>query len=261
MATSNITKKSKTEIEIFTKNGDIFTTSLDIAEKFGKVHKNVIQAIENSFAEQESLGSENANFSRLNFQPSNYTKRGKTYPLYNITKDGFSLLAMGFTGKEAMNWKIKYINAFNYLIKENATLREFIFLNATDPEKQILRLRSIAGRRIETDAIQELVDYAMNNGSQNAKRYYGNITSMTYDALFDVSDLAKKTKKLRDLMSGMQLCHLTTAESIIAKIIRANIIKQTPYKDIYKLCKEELVKFGEMVGVTAIPQQQHQLLS
>jgi len=71
----------KTEILIFEQKGSFFTTSLDIAKNFGKSHKNVLQSI------QDIEGIEE--FSRLNFQPSNYIKRGKEYPCFNITRDGF----------------------------------------------------------------------------------------------------------------------------------------------------------------------------
>ena len=49
------------------------------------------------------------------FFKTTYThpQNGQTYPLYLMNRDGFSLLVMGFTGKSALEWKIKYINAFN----------------------------------------------------------------------------------------------------------------------------------------------------
>lgn len=82
------------------------TTSLKVAEVFGKKHKNVIQAI-------ESLDCPN-DFTELNFQPSEYKDAtGRILKSYIITKDGFTLLAMGFTGEKAMQFKIAYIKAFN----------------------------------------------------------------------------------------------------------------------------------------------------
>lgn len=53
-------------------------------------------------------------FTRLNFQLSGYKDpTGRTLPEYLMTRDGFTLLAMGFTGAKAMQWKIKYAEAFN----------------------------------------------------------------------------------------------------------------------------------------------------
>lgn len=85
-------------------NKQAVTTSLRVAEVFGKDHKNVIQSIENLAAEKSA-----AKF----FSEATYNNRGKQYPMYYMNRDGFTLLAMGFTGKKALQFKISYINAFN----------------------------------------------------------------------------------------------------------------------------------------------------
>lgn len=87
--------------------GQITTTSLQIAEHFSKRHTHVLRAIRNLLAELP----ENA---RPNFGLSEFTDdTGRKLPAYRITRDGFTLLAMGFTGKEAMQWKVAYLTAFN----------------------------------------------------------------------------------------------------------------------------------------------------
>lgn len=85
-------------------NKQAVTTSLRVAEVFGKDHKNVIQSIENLAAEKSA-----AKF----FAEATYNNRGKQYPMYYMNRDGFTLLAMGFTGKRALQFKIQYIQAFN----------------------------------------------------------------------------------------------------------------------------------------------------
>ena len=90
-------------------DGQITTTSLQIAEHFGKRHTHVLRAIRNLLAELP----ENA---RPNFGLSEFTDgTGRKLPAYRITRDGFTLLAMGFTGKEAMQWKVAYLTAFNQM--------------------------------------------------------------------------------------------------------------------------------------------------
>lgn len=75
-------------------NGNPVTTSRVIAEAFGKQHKNVIQSIERLECSEE--------FTKLNFQPSEYTDpTGRKLPEYIITRDGFTFLAIGFTGTKA----------------------------------------------------------------------------------------------------------------------------------------------------------------
>lgn len=70
------------------------TNSLLVAEKFGKEHKNVLRDIDNLVAQNSAAKSY--------FVESVYENRGKSYPMYIMDKDGFTLLAMGFTGKKAM---------------------------------------------------------------------------------------------------------------------------------------------------------------
>lgn len=90
-------------------NGHPITTSRAVAERFGKRHKNVLQAIEFLIAD-----SSDSAFIELNFQPNSYTDSiNRTLPEYRLTKDGFALLAMGFTGADALAWKIAFIKAFN----------------------------------------------------------------------------------------------------------------------------------------------------
>lgn len=107
-------------IELTVTNGQPTTTSLAIAERFGKQHKNVLQSIENLECSNE--------FTELNFQPSAYKdSTGRALPMYHITKDGFMFLAMGFTGKEAAAWKERFITAFNAMerqLLENAAAQQ-----------------------------------------------------------------------------------------------------------------------------------------
>lgn len=91
-------------------NGTPMTTSLLVAEAFGKKHKNVLRDIDNLECSEEFLG--------LNFEPCvkirELASGGKIQDRYfNITRDGFTFLAMGYTGKKAAEFKEKYIAAFN----------------------------------------------------------------------------------------------------------------------------------------------------
>lgn len=86
-------------------NNQIVVSSKDIAEHFGKDHKNVLQNI------RDILVAENS--ATKFFQETSTFYRGREFPFYLMNRDGFSLLAMGFTGKKALQWKLKYIEAFN----------------------------------------------------------------------------------------------------------------------------------------------------
>jgi Rha family phage regulatory protein len=86
------------------------TTSLKVAEVFGKLHKNVLRAIDNLDCSTE--------FRRLNFElchKNSDLQNGKPQPYHEMTKDGFMFLVMGFTGKQAARIKEAYIAAFNWM--------------------------------------------------------------------------------------------------------------------------------------------------
>ena len=100
------------DIILSTQNGEPVASSRQIAESFGKEHKNVIQAVANLVAENSAAISM--------FYETTFENRGKQYPMYLMNRDGFTLLAMGFTGKAALEWKLKYIAAFNAMEKQLA---------------------------------------------------------------------------------------------------------------------------------------------
>lgn len=99
--------------------GNPVTTSLLVAEKFEKDHKNVLRDIENLSCSDS--------FRRLNFAPSFYTsKQNKELLMYVMTKDGFTFLVMGYTGDKAGKFKEDYIGAFN---KMEQSLKQLDFSN------------------------------------------------------------------------------------------------------------------------------------
>lgn len=90
-------------------NEHAVTTSLRVAEVFGKQHYNVMKAIK-SLDCSEEFRAVNFNASKIDYQNGNIKKQ---LPMYYITRDGFMFLVMGFTGKTAAKWKEAYIKAFN----------------------------------------------------------------------------------------------------------------------------------------------------
>ena len=119
---SNLTVMNINNQEVIFENKDeqVFCTSLDVAKVFGKRHDNVLADIKLILNDLREIGTSN---DLLNFQevvriskttnPKNGKLVSRKMPIYNLTRDGFSLLAMGFTGKKALRFKIAFINAFN----------------------------------------------------------------------------------------------------------------------------------------------------
>lgn len=107
------------EITINNSNGELTVSSLQVANDFEKQHKHVIDAIEN-------IKAENSAVTKMFIESTYKAGTGKNYKCYDITRDGFSLLVMGFMGKKALEWKLKYIEAFNLMekhIKESKSIQ------------------------------------------------------------------------------------------------------------------------------------------
>ena len=112
---------NKQEVQFKIQNNQVFCTSLDVAKVFEKRHDDVLKAIRNLLNDLREIGDLQGlrNFAEsLQYRKiGSFRVRGKKYPYYNLTRDGFSLLAMGFTGKKALQFKIAFINAFNEMEK------------------------------------------------------------------------------------------------------------------------------------------------
>ncbi len=97
-------------INITNNSGVLTVGSREIAEHFEKNHRDVIRTIENLLNDMGSA----QNCAHLFIETTYQNEQNKQwYKEYLITRDGFSLLVMGFTGKKALAWKLKYIEAFN----------------------------------------------------------------------------------------------------------------------------------------------------
>ena len=126
-------------------DGELVVTSRQVAEDFEKEHKNIIRDIENLIKEDGSILS-NGLFIESDYINSNNRK----FKEYLLTRDGFSLLVMGFTGSKALQWKLKYIEAFNKMeqaikgqVKQLSTeeMLELQFRYAKEVKEEVKELR------------------------------------------------------------------------------------------------------------------------
>ena len=105
-------------------NEQVVTDSRKVGAVFDKPHKTVLRSIENIITEAQNGLSDNSaqNCAQSFFYETTYKDgSGKSNKMYLMNRDGFSLLVMGFTGKKALEWKIKYIEAFNAMEKQLKT--------------------------------------------------------------------------------------------------------------------------------------------
>lgn len=102
-----------TDIILSTQNGEPVASSRQIAESFDKRHDHVIRDI-------DTIKKDAPNFGEMFFETEAPDSYGRPQRTYLMNRDGFTLLAMGFTGKAALEWKLKYIQAFNAMEKQLA---------------------------------------------------------------------------------------------------------------------------------------------
>ena len=199
---------------------DAVTTSLRVAEVFEKRHNNVLKAIENLV-----VGLLKNEQTPQMFFKSTYidNQNSQKYPMYRMNRDGFSLLVMGFTGKKALEWKLKYIHAFNEMEK-------LLLEKQSDAWKQA-RIAGKLTRHSETGTIKKLVEYAKTQGSEHADMLY-----VVYSRLADkIAGINK-----RDLSNAKQLNTLDEVENMIIHVIELGMTQGKQYREIFQDCKQRL---------------------
>ena len=88
-------------------NDQVITTSLLVAETFEKEHRNVLKSI------RKLMSATNVAVAQMFDETTYVNEQGKEQPMFFMNRDGFTLLAMGFSGEKALKFKVDYINAFN----------------------------------------------------------------------------------------------------------------------------------------------------
>lgn len=212
---------------VYLKTEEAITDSLVVAESFGKQHTKVIRAIENLMEGIPKNGDTPLFVKTWYKHPQN----GERYTKYLMNRDGFSLLVMGFTGKKALEWKLKYIDAFN---KMESVITEKKTAAWIDTRKH-----GMITRRAETDVIKMLVDYAKEQGSTHSDRLY-----QVY------SSLANKAAGIenggRETATTEQLNMLRIYEGIALGMIRDGMTAGKHYKAIYQDTKSRFSTIQEL---------------
>lgn len=134
-------------INILNQDGQLAVTSRQVAEDFEKRHADVIEKIE------EIIKTENSVMTMF-IESSYKAGTGKSYKEYLITRDGFSLLVMGFTGSKALQWKLKYIEAFNKM--EEHIKGQTLNTSELSPELQMFNkmFQALANNELEQKRIK-----------------------------------------------------------------------------------------------------------
>jgi len=129
--------------------GNPITDSVIVANIFEKDHKNVLRDIRNLVAQNRAA--------KLWFWETTYKSRGKNEPMFTMLEEGFTLLAMGFTGTKALQFKIDFINAFKAM-KEKLDAKQPTYIESLRQLADTLEAKELAEKQLELQA--PLVKYA-----------------------------------------------------------------------------------------------------
>ena len=178
-------------------------SSLDVAQTFEKDHRHVLESID-KLKDQLSTAEFSALFNNGFYKAAN----GKSNPMYFMTRDGFTLLAMGYTGEKAMRFKLAYIKQFNAMEKALTG-------------KLIEREKGIAVRQSLTKALQQSTENERMHGHA-----YSTYTNIIYKVIFGMD--AKKLRErygiekkdnLRDYFTAEELKAIESMECLVSGLI------------------------------------------
>lgn len=189
-------------------NENVVVSSREVAEHFGKQHKHVLDAIDNLVAENSAT--------KNMFLEQTREYRGRDFRFYLMNRDGFSLLVMGFTGAKALEWKLKYIEAFNTMEKELNNIRVDVVRKETARNSGINARKELAPNIIKArcDGMsQKMIGITI-----------GKWTNYIYKAIFDMKakDMRESlnTKSIRDCLTADELEMVDGAETMCSLMLR-----------------------------------------
>lgn len=131
--------KGNPQALVTTYNGVLVADSLVVADQFGKQHKDVLEAIDKLAYEMAQQSAENS--ADYFIQDMYKDRRNRKQRKFLLTRDGFSLLVMGFTGPAALHWKLLYIEAFNKMeeqLRSKVDIRQLVTQITTDVLRTVL---------------------------------------------------------------------------------------------------------------------------
>ena len=248
-------------LQLKSENGQVVVSSRVVAERFGKQHKHVLDSVV-ALQVEISTAKNSALFIKSEYKASN----GKTNPEYLLTRDGFTLLAMGFTGKEALHWKLKYIEAFNKMEQAISTQKptciEDVLIQSLqemkDIKNQINQISTVATyAREEIGAMKQVMLLDHDSWREETTNLVNKIAIHKGGTSNIYQETRREAYELTEQRAGANLSQRVTnmqdrmrregaAKSKVDKVSKLDVISADKrLKEIYiAVIKEMAVKYG-----------------
>lgn len=218
-------------------NNEAYTTTLYISEGVGHTHETVVKLLKNS----QDLDQ----FTDL--KSGKIRTKGRPIDFYYLNEEQATLLIMLMRNSP----KVKRFksNLAKQFFKQRKMLQ--LLMSQKDNAQWLdERKKSKVLRLEETDAIAKFVNYATDQGSQNAHKYYMTISKMENKNLFFVTE---KFKNLRDVLNMGQLTIIQTADMAVSNALLEGMNKKMHYKDIYQLAKKRVEAIAAIFPPSLVP--------
>jgi phage regulator Rha-like protein len=222
---------------------DILTDSVVISEMLEVPHKVLLNTIEKIVESQKNKDTAMPlKFPQKFIESSFLNKMNRSYKMYELNEQAYMKLAMHLKGYEkAEKVQDAIIEAFSLMKEALLNQSNASWLNARNEGKDL--------RRSEMDVVKEFVEYATEQGSKSAFRYYSNITKMTNKAL-ELLVQVKEGSPLRNLASITELGYIQMLDNRAKQAIEYGMNEKLPYTHIYKLAKEQVNILADSLNFT-----------
>lgn len=223
-------------------NNEPLTTSLIIARELKRTHKSIMNLIKEYRKNFEEFGNVGE------FEMSQ--RHGKNTKIFQLNEPQVMFLITMLRVKQnefdkVLDFKVK-------ITKEFFTMRKWILEQETKKQNQQYietRNKSKIGRRQETDIIKIFIEYAKDQGSKSAEKYYMIFSKMENSAFFI---LKEKFKNVREILNITQLSKIIVADIIVRTAIIEGMKNKMFYKDIFQLAKERVMKMSNSLGLKEV---------
>ena len=210
-----------------------FTNTLLIAEGCNVEHRAVMQLLKNHQKDTEILST---------FEMRKFGTKGRkgTVALLSEMQATFLVTLMS-NGPAVLMFKQRLVKSF---FKARKIISNLIQQRKDSDWQQVRK----DGKKVyfqKTDIIKQFVEYATEQGSTEAQRYYANLAKMENSSLFF---LEQKYKNLREVLTIKQLMQVSTADDVIDKALKEGMERNLDYHDCYKLAKDRIIAFVEIIG-------------
>jgi len=215
------------------------TTSIKLSEALEVEHRAIVRLIR-KYKDQEDLGTSD-------FKSQKLKTLGRETEYYFLTEEeAIFILTLMRNSKKIVKFKRTLTSAFI----EQRKLISKLLTNNQNLEWLEKRKETKVIRRELTDMIQEFIEYAKNQGSKSAEKYYMSISRMELTGLFL---LEQKYPNYRDLMDFKQLNLIETADELIARSLKEAMNQGLNYKKCYAYAKEQIGRLAALFPKSPLP--------